>query len=164
MTTVAYKDGMLAADSRSCIGGGGSHMIYEEDAVKLFPHVGPFLAVGISGDQQVAEDIIMEVSRYTTVDQVRGFELSEEAMGVQMLAIDHEGQLWYYQGSKSFKLRSDKPYAIGSGSDFALAAMDLGKTAEEAVSFAATRDPFTNTEVQKLEITFDEQGDDTREA
>lgn len=38
---------------------------------------------------------------------------------------------------------SDCPFAIGSGEDHALTAMDMGATAKEAVEFAAKRDSKT---------------------
>lgn len=44
------------------------------------------------------------------------------------------------------------PCAIGSGQRFAIAAMDLGKTAGDAVRYASTRDIFTGGEVLELSI------------
>lgn len=149
MTTVVYHDGMFAADSRSCIG----DTIYEEDSVKLMAEVGPFAVVGFAGNYQTATDVIEVLSEYTSVDQVRSLELlKEDKVGMQMIALDYSGQLWYYQGIDSFKLRSDLPFAIGSGAPYATAAVELGKTAEEAVKYAATKDPFTNKVVRVVKI------------
>ena len=43
-------------------------------------------------------------------------------------------------------------WAIGSGQRFALAAMDLGKNAEEAVVYAATRDVFTGGVITAISL------------
>lgn len=45
----------------------------------------------------------------------------------------------------------DDKYAVGSGRDFAIAAMQLGKTAKESVEFAAQFDAWTGYEVETLE-------------
>jgi len=47
-------------------------------------------------------------------------------------------------------LVDEKVYAMGSGGDWARAALDHGKTAEEAIEYAATRDSFTKGPVHKI--------------
>ena len=42
--------------------------------------------------------------------------------------------------------------AYGSGQDFALAALDFGKTAEESVRYAATRDIYTGGDIQVVNV------------
>ena len=42
--------------------------------------------------------------------------------------------------------------AIGSGSSFALAALDHGKTAKQAVEYAAKRDPFTGGKITVFDV------------
>lgn len=46
----------------------------------------------------------------------------------------------------------DRPFAIGSGRDFALAAMDMGASAKEAVEAAAKRDVYTGGTIRTLII------------
>jgi len=48
------------------------------------------------------------------------------------------------------------PTAIGSGWMWAIAALDFGATAEDAVKYAATRDVFTNDEVNFVHVTIAE--------
>ncbi len=43
-------------------------------------------------------------------------------------------------------------HAIGSGSDFALAALDFGKSAKEAIEYAKTRDSATGGKVHVYDI------------
>ncbi len=143
MTTIAYDGKSLVSDSRSCIG----DMIYEEDAQKIFPDVGPFVALGIAGDYQAAMDTIEMISPFTTMDHIRSIP-SKDIGNVSLLGVTLDGRLWSYAGDKSCELRSDKPFAVGSGSIWAMAAMDFGESAEDAVVFAATKDPYTNDIVQ----------------
>lgn len=44
------------------------------------------------------------------------------------------------------------PYAIGSGAPFALAAMDLNKSPEEAVVYASTRDVYTGGVITAFQL------------
>ena len=143
MTTIAYDTKTLVSDSRSSMG----DMIYEEDAQKIFKDVGPFAVVGIAGAYQDAMDVIQIIGEYTQVDHIRSIPVKEigECM---LLGITYSGELWSYAGDSSCRLREDKPFALGSGGQYALAAMDLGLSAQEAVEYASTRDMFTNNITQ----------------
>lgn len=71
--------------------------------------------------------------------------------GFQALLLSPGGPPRLYYGD----LKSEPvelPYAIGSGGHFALAAMDFGKTPEEAVRYAATRDIHTGGTITVLEL------------
>lgn len=46
----------------------------------------------------------------------------------------------------------DAPFAIGSGADFAIGAMDEGADAETAVKRAMSRDPFTGGKITVLRL------------
>ena len=50
------------------------------------------------------------------------------------------------------RLSLSNPDAIGSGSPFALTAMDMGASAEEAVTMAAKRDSCTGGKIRTLRI------------
>jgi ATP-dependent protease HslVU (ClpYQ) peptidase subunit len=45
---------------------------------------------------------------------------------------------------------NEKAYAIGSGAHWALAAMDHGKSARDALEYACTRDPYSKAPIQVL--------------
>ena len=143
MTTIAYDGKSLASDSRSSMG----TMIYEEDAQKIFPDIGPFAVLAIAGDYQCAMDTIDIIGDFTKLDHIRNIP-STDIGNVSLIGVTHDGKLWSYAGDKSCELRADRPFACGSGGEYALSAMDLGKTAEEAVVYASTRDVFTNNVTQ----------------
>ena len=156
MTTIAWDGKTLASDSRSTMGS----MIYEEDVQKIFPHVGPFAVLGIAGDYQAAMDVIDMITDFTKVEHIRGIP-KEDIGNVCLIGITHDGILWSYAGENSCQLRIDRPFSTGSGGEYALAAMDLGKTAEEAVIYASTRDIYTNSIVQLAHIMESEDTVDT---
>lgn len=149
MTTIAYNHGILASDGRSSLG----DQIYEEDCQKLFTEVGPFLAVGVCGSYQDAIDLLEGIQDYTKIDQIRSIDFQESNIKASFLAVCTGGKLWYYAGESSFELRADKPFAIGSGADYALGAMGAGATAEEAVRVASKFDMGTNSHVQFIDLT-----------
>lgn len=53
----------------------------------------------------------------------------------------------YEGGKKSYQMSGQEYFAIGSGSDYALAAMDAGAEADEAVEVAIHRDIYTGGEI-----------------
>lgn len=148
MTTIAYDGNTLCSDSQSTL---GMDFIYENDCKKIYTEVGPFIALGIAGNFQDAMDVIEVIQDFNTIEQIRGFDFGPDTK-MTMIGITYQGTLWSYKGTESTELRADQPFAIGSGSDFAIGAIDAGCTAEEAVKIAARRDPFTNDVIQKVEI------------
>ena len=154
MTTIAYDGTTLASDSRSSMG----TMIYEEDAQKIYTKVGPFAVLAIAGDYQAALDTMDLIGDFTKLEHIRNIP-SEEIGDVSLIGFTYDGKLWSYAGDKSCELRADRPFATGSGGEYALAAMDLGKTAEEAVLYASTRDMFTNS-ITQVAVIYQEDPDE----
>ena len=78
-----------------------------------------------------------------------------------MLGVTHDGQVWHYTGNRSFELRPDLPYAIGSGDMYALGAMAVGATAEEAGLAAARYDLNTNEVLQVATLVTEGEAEET---
>ena len=144
MTTIAYDGKQLVSDSLSCIG----DLKYEQDCQKLFKDVGPFAVLGIAGSYQDAMDVIQTIQDYNKIDHIRSLNFKELNWQCVMLGVTHDGQVWHYSGDRSFELRPDLPYAIGSGMDYALGAMGAGADAQQAVLVAARYDLNTNDVLQ----------------
>lgn len=72
------------------------------------------------------------------------------------LLLTASGRLLEYHSFKGEALGDalvvDYPYAWGSGAPFAIAALDFGKSAVEAVKYAMTRDVFTGGKIQKATV------------
>lgn len=65
---------------------------------------------------------------------------------IQILVLTDNGQIQLFENTPH-PIILDECVAIGSGSDFAKAAMLAGATAEEAVSIASKLDPYTGGEI-----------------
>ena len=67
------------------------------------------------------------------------------------LVLDPEGTLWLYEtGHSAFEV--DKPYAIGTGSIYALSALDCDVDGETAMKVAIKRDVFSGGDIQKITL------------
>jgi len=63
-----------------------------------------------------------------------------------------DGHVWTsYSHERPYAVRLPLPYAMGTGSHYAMAALHLGYTPERAVRLAAELDPYTGSRVE----TFD---------
>ena len=65
------------------------------------------------------------------------------------LVLDPEGSLWLYEsGDAVFEV--DKPYAIGTGTPYAMSALDAGADGDTAMNVAIKRDVFSGGDIQKI--------------
>lgn len=68
------------------------------------------------------------------------------------MVIGADGSIWRYE-DKLVPFQINQPFhAIGSGRDYALAAMHMGKTAREAVELACVYDVYTGPPITELVI------------
>jgi hypothetical protein len=137
MTTLAWDGKTLAADSRATSSG----MPYK--IVKIFVLADGSLFAG-SGDygQIIAVKHWLENpdSQKPNADDFAGLLVTPE--GVLFKLEETLGLLPVYEAF----------HAIGSGRDFAMAAMHCGRTAREAVEIAALYDVFTGGEVMAINV------------
>lgn len=144
MTTIAWDGATLAADSQETEGG-----VIATLACKKIYAIGHEIVApaGISNDVQefvrLYPDDLEEFSpkEYFEVVILRGDGLYEAFA-------ESESPL-----STPTKVRY--PYAWGTGAPWAIAALDHGKDAKEAVEYAATRDIFTGGPVQHYSLDAD---------
>ncbi|EGH43290.1 hypothetical protein [Pseudomonas syringae] len=137
MTTIAYKDGVIAYDSRRTCDG----RIVTDSADKKRERDGhAFFGSGSTSD-------ILNL-----IDAFFGAKIEGEC-DAQVIAV-HGGQVTeiIWAEGRLFKYPVDHEYAIGSGSDNAITAMDMGATAAEAVEMAMKRDTATGGQVRTLSV------------
>lgn len=155
MTTVAYKNGVLAADGRMSLG----DMIIKEDTVKVF-WVNNHL-VGVCGRARAISTFVtwlQKMTDYHIVNQEVGALVDlvpptlEDDDGWTALVVTPNKQVLMYEGNTPIEMGVDVPMSIGSGSVFALAAMDAGANAEEAVKVAMKRDVFSGGTVTVVQL------------
>ncbi|MDU9394549.1 MULTISPECIES: proteasome subunit beta [Pseudomonas] len=140
MTTIAYKDGIIAYDSQITRGDVITYDDYEKclerDGVK-------FICSGAVPDFARLVDAYFGGTPEGSID-VTAMVLDGEQL--MMVAVDDNTGLW-----KS-PIMLDRPYAIGSGTPYAFAAMDMGASAEKAVEMAAKRDTSTGGKIRTLRV------------
>lgn len=138
MTTIAYRDGMLAADSR--VTADGWIPPYRDHKIEKLPD-GRLL--GFSGNPYFLD----EFRRWLVNDETfRMPDLKDEA---KALVVSLDGNVTLYQFTGRFEVSA--PFvAVGSGFPAALAAMYAGADAKRAVEIAALLDDNTGGEIDVL--------------
>ena len=144
MTTIAYKDGVIACDTRQIRGG----VIVSDDAPKfqVVDGVSFFLAGAVCDEKAL-------IAAYFGTQSAVPVECSGYAVdGGKLLMVGHDDRTGVWKQ----ELDPDNPDAIGSGSAYALAAMDMGASAEDAVRAAMRRDIYTGGKVRTVRISRDQ--------
>jgi 20S proteasome alpha/beta subunit len=132
MTVVAYRDGIMAGDGRVCSGS-----IIEEDGARKVFRLPDGTLVGVSGKWARCQAFVRIMTKASEAEKKK--LPSDVIKGIDALVVDPKGKtIWYYESGAWLKVKT--PYTcIGSGYVSALAAMDAGATAEEAVRIACKR-------------------------
>ncbi|WP_262384968.1 proteasome subunit beta [Pseudomonas fragi] len=119
MTTIANKDGVIAYDSRVTRGS----LIGHDDYDKLIHRNGhQFLLTGSGCDFAAL------------IDEFLGVKLCDKPLEAYGLVVTNGRLSQIGQDAEAEfgmdEIWAERPFALGSGRDFALAAMDMGATAE----------------------------------
>lgn len=141
MTTIAYRDGVVATDTLMVGGGIAVDQAYEKCIVRderMFFLTGP-----TSDHDKLVEEYLSPTGRYT---------------GDAMAIVADKGKIFVIgreEGGKGiYKCPNNRVnhISIGSGERFAISAMDHGKSAKEAVEYAMKRDIYTGGEVRVYQV------------
>ena len=137
MTTIAlnFKDGQIAVDSRCSAGS----VIVSDSANKVIVNdLGVWFFAGTVAD------------RAQLVTLSPGDHATHDIDGGALLIKDGEVFLVYIDGEdfRYCEVKCDCNDTLGSGGVFALAAMDFGLSASEAVGYAMQRDIYTGGAIQ----------------
>lgn len=135
MTTIAYKSGLIACDSRQTRGdrivSDSCSKCTEVDGVKFF------LAGSVCDEAALIAAYFGKPSSVPV--ESSGYAADN---GVLMLIGHDENGIWKQV------LDLANPDAIGTGAPYALTAMDMGASAEESIAAAAKRDIYTGGAVK----------------
>lgn len=121
MTTIAYRDGVLAADSRITAGNlivpGGFYKVRRLPCGSLFAGSG-----SVDDIERILEAILVG-------------DAPPSVRNTTAVTVDTKGAMWTYEGSVWVRQRG--PYgAWGSGSPYAYGALAMGASAKDAVRIA----------------------------
>jgi len=146
MTTIAWDGKTLAVDSRATSDG----YVMTDKCKKLYTGVGQYVAAAMCGDEAEAVDMM---------DWLRtGGKAPECKEGVIIVAVMEDGTAHKFTGGIETPIKVQVPYADGSGWIVALASMDAGLNAVEAVKAARKRDIYTGGPVKSFKIGADDEG------
>jgi 20S proteasome alpha/beta subunit len=141
MTTIAYKDGVIAYDSRQT----RNNRIVSDSVTKcqVVDGVHFFLSGAVCDEGAL-------IAAYFGTPSPVPVECSGYVVdGGKLMMVGHDDNTGIWKQ----ELDPSNPDAIGSGSPYALAAMDMGASAAEAVRAAMKRDIYTGGKVRTLTIT-----------
>ncbi|MCV4285082.1 Ntn hydrolase family protein [Pseudomonas capsici] len=140
MTTIAYKDGVIAYDTRQT----RNSTIVSDNCSKcqVVDGVSFFLSGAVCDERAL-------IAAYFGTPSPVPVECSGYAVdGGKLMLVGHCDKT----GIWKLELDPANPDAIGSGSAYALAAMDMGASAEGAVRAAMKRDIYTGGKVKAFVI------------
>lgn len=143
MTTLAYKDGIIATDGQvTC----GRVILTKDQSKRHFHGDNIFFLCGPNSDMEA----FMNAYPQGTVKNstVSGFALVD---GVLHATVADSGEVC------TWVQNLESAWAYGSGSEFALGAMDAGCNAEDAVRIAAGRDVGTGGKIRLYNATSGEE-------
>lgn len=139
MTTIAYKDGIIAYDSRVTENGNIVDDNYSK--MRVCDGVMFFLCGNLDHVDKFVEHY-MNSDKHDDLD-VDAFIVQEGELLSTTFIDDH---------IETLQMRRDHCYSIGSGSHYALGAMDCGKSAREAIKVAMKRDAYTGGKINTYRI------------
>jgi len=144
VTVIAWDGKTLAADKRSVCAGKATTV------TKLFRADGWMLAV--SGDLVKGLEMVEWFRNGRDPKELPPFQRTKEGY-VPLLAISPGREIFHFEDSHVPFRVEEKVYAMGSGRDYALAAMWMGRDAEQAVNVATALDTGCGNgcDVMKLE-------------
>lgn len=138
MTTIAYRDGAMAADTQET----GDNVFSRGPKLVRLPCGGVAGGAGDSVQLQRALDWLAKPKG-----------APPKVKECQVVVAYGDGRLGYYADPKWTFVPVRSPFALGSGSQAALAAMNhFGASAEQAVLAAATADPNTSAPVDVCRV------------
>ncbi len=143
MTTIAYdhENKQIAVDGRTTTG----QIIATDKAIKWIERDGDYwFLCGSVCDREKFVDHFLDESPQKPDQEIECSGIAVRNGEVYYCVIDNDG------APRATKI--DYSDAMGSGYAFALAAMDHGKTAREAVKYASTRDSATGGRIRVFDV------------
>lgn len=160
MTTVCYRDGIIASDGQVTSGDRIDNL-----NLKKVRKINNCLVAG-AGRLSSVFSFFEWFERWSDAQVVQGQAPHVDVFipeGIddedfQGLVIFSDKTIFHYEGGKkSYSMPKEQYVSIGSGCDYALAAMDAGASAVEAVTIAIQRDVFSGGEIFTEELDEEEE-------
>lgn len=144
MTTIAYRDGIMAADTQLTT----ADRIFRTEKILRLPDGSLFAGAGGFTD-------VIKVRTWVAdgcPDEMP--ELSENA-DIECLWVKPDGSIFLLDKEMELMAVCSEYISIGTGSQYALAAMYMGANAENAVQVACEFDPSTSKPIKLYNLSTD---------
>lgn len=151
MTCIAWDGTVLAADKRASTGSAHNTVtkIYRVNKV----------LVGVSGDLAFGLQMLDWIKNGREVGTFPSSQRDEKTWQ-PVLVVEEDGTMSRYEQTP-FPIRWENKFgAIGSGRDYAMAAMHLGHSAVAAVAVACAHDPACGNGIDVLTLRIDNKEND----
>jgi ATP-dependent protease HslVU (ClpYQ) peptidase subunit len=138
MTTIAFRDGVMAAEGRSTLSG----TILTDQNTKIV-RLSDGALFALAGEDSYVAPLLS----YLEGDE--GAELPKaDSSPFTALVVEVDGTIKLYEGVGDFIVAEVPFIAIGSGAPYAYGALDMGADPEHAVLLACKRDPNSGGDIQ----------------
>lgn len=136
MSVIAWDGKTLAADKRAVM---GTLIVATTKIFRITNYNEGGALVGYAGDAAAGEEMLHWFKNGAIPEKLPAAQRDKNDW-VGLLVIWATGAIWKYENTPHPVKLMPQKFAIGSGRDFGLAAMHLGKTAKEAVEIACLFD------------------------
>ena len=147
MTTVCCTRTEMACDLQGTIGD-SQKLKMNTKIYKYEPHPLTYnkcrYMVGFAGS---VDDIITMADFFYNPEAYEGQQI-KLGTGIQGLVLTEKGDMFYMTSPEKWMLLKDDVFAIGTGANVALGALNVGATPREAVKAAMKVDPYTGLGVK----------------
>lgn len=138
MTTIVYRDGILAGDSRVTV----EDMVSTDKATKVH-RLRDGSLFGWAGGVEDAERLRLSLRKRQDPPKL-------ECISALLIAPD--GTISLYEGNIWIEQKGERYYAVGTGAPYALGAMDAGASAVDAAKIAVKRDINSGGKVKTVSL------------
>jgi ATP-dependent protease HslVU (ClpYQ) peptidase subunit len=151
LTTIVYRDGVMAADGRVTVG-----QLIVTDRCKKITKLSDGALFALAGEDQLEKPII------EWLEEAEGGVAPPQGKDFSAILVDTQGNLSVFTGSGDrFVPWDDIEYAaFGSGADVAYGALEMGATADQAVAASIKRDVNSGGSIQVETLGLPEQDED----
>ena len=157
MTTIAWDGEILASDSRSTSGitivSESEKKVVKSETGELWRVLGNrVIAFACSGNASMP----LELKSYLEVGLNFNTQMRESLSFSAIVICENQGwEIYKSEGSKDIDIQPLSPKrAIGSGADFATAALAMGKSSIDAVEVAILCDVYSGGDIQSFTINY----------
>ena len=141
MTIIAWDGKTLAADKRAIYGSNKCGKV-----TKIFRWEGGLC--GASGSMEQGMQLVSWLQKGADPEEFPEFEEKEN----EFLVVHNDGRVAYYESTPTPLWFENDFQAIGSGKEYALAAMYMGQDAAKAVEVACALDAYCGNGIDTLDL------------